>query len=90
MRVAAYIACVILIVAAGGFSFLALLATGGDSAFAGKSHWIYAPWLVALFLTLSVIVATATVHVTWALGLTATAACAYTATWFIWGLFKTP
>ena len=88
MRLGAYIACFVLIILAGVFSFLALLATGEDSAFAGKSSWIYAPWLVALVLTLGAVVATAMGHLTWALALIAAGGSAYTATWFIWDLFS--
>lgn len=88
MRVATYIACFLLVLSAGVFSVLAVLATGGDSAFAGKSSWIYAPWLVALVLTLGAVVTTATGHLTSALAFIAGAGSSYTATWFIWDLFS--
>lgn len=83
-----YLACAVLVLMAGLFSFLALLATGGDSAFAGKSNWIYLPWLVALVLTLAAVIATATGHAGTGLTLIVAAAVAYTATWFIWDLFS--
>jgi hypothetical protein len=88
MRVAAYAACFVLVLLAGVFSFLALLATGGDSAFADRSRWIYVPWLVALVLTHRAVVATARGQLMFAMGLIAGAGGAYMASWLIWDLFS--
>lgn len=84
MRAVSYLACVPLVALAFGFSFLALIFTGGDSAFATESGWIYTPWLVALACTFAAIIATLAGAPRLALGLSAAAAVAYTATWFIW------
>jgi uncharacterized membrane protein YjjP (DUF1212 family) len=47
--------CVTLVGAGVGCTFLALVFTGGDSAFALESGWVYTPWLVALALTVAAI-----------------------------------
>lgn len=65
-------------------SVLALLLTGGDSFFAGRSAWIYAPWLLALGLTLPAWAATLFLPEGVAAGLVAAATLAYAATVVLW------
>ena len=57
------IACGFLVLAGLGCSFLALLMTGGDSFFADKSNWVYAPLVAGLVLTVAAIGSTALGHV---------------------------
>ncbi len=84
MRVLSYVVCVVLLALAGGFTLLALIFTGGDSAFANKSSWIYTPGLVALALSLAAIVATVVGASRVALVVAAGATVAYATAWVIW------
>lgn len=88
MLIAEIVACVALLATAVGFSFLAVMATGGDSAFATRSSWVYAPWLLALALTLAAIVLTAWGKVVPSAVLIVASITAYTVTWRCWGLFE--
>ena len=90
MRALSYVACVMLLALAGGFTLLAIIATGGDSAFANTSRWIYTPWLVALALTLAAMVATVVGASRAALLIAAGASTAYATAWFVWDLFGSP
>ena len=84
MRVLLYLACGVLLSAVVGFSVLALLFTGGDSAFANESGWIYAPWLMAVVLTAAGCVATVADDRRPAVGLLAAATVSFVVTCRIW------
>jgi len=84
VRVIETVACVALVGAAGTFSFLALIFTGGDSGFATKSTWIYSPWLIALTLTLFAITVTALGKITASAILIVASVAAYALTWIVW------
>lgn len=70
--------------AALGFSFLALIFTGGDSAFALCSGWIYTPYLLAIALTVPALGVTAVGWRRPAIILVTAVAVAYLATWILW------
>lgn len=78
------LACLALVAAALGVGFLALVATGGDSAFANESGWVYAPYLVALALTFAAVVASIFWSGRPSAGLSAAAALAYGGTLVYW------
>ena len=77
-------ACCLLVLMGLGFSWAALLMTGGDSAFQNESSWVYAPLLVALVLTATAIVATARRLVPRSAALIGASVVAYAATLMYW------
>lgn len=74
----------LLVALAVASSLLALIFTGGDSFFADRSAWVYAPWLVALGLTLPACAATLVLAEAPAAALIGTAMVAYAATFALW------
>lgn len=84
VRLVLYLACGGLLTAAVGFSVLALLFTGGDSAFANRSGWAYAPWLVAVVLTGAGCVATIADDRATAVGLIVAATAGFIVTYAVW------
>lgn len=77
-------ACLALVAATLGVGFLALVATGGDSAFANESGWVYAPYLVAVTLTFAAVIASIVWSGRPSSALTAAAALAYVGTVAYW------
>lgn len=84
VRFLLYLACGGLLTAAVGFSVLALIFTGGDSAFANRSGWIYAPWLLAVVLTMAGCVATVADERASAVRLLAAATVSFVVTYAVW------
>ena len=76
--------CVFLLLAGLGCSWLALLFTGGDSAFANESGWVYAPLLAGLGFTGVAVVATALRSTRLSAASIATSGFAYVATLVYW------
>lgn len=77
-------ACLVLALAALGASFLALIFTRGDSAFAPCSGWIYTPYLIAVGLTVPALVLTALGATRLAMILVGAVVASYIATWIVW------
>ncbi len=74
----------LLLITAVASSLLAVIFTGGDSFFAGRSAWIYSPWLIALGLTLPACAATLFLAESVAGALVGSAFTAYVATFVLW------
>ena len=87
VRILEAVCCFLLVLAGLGFSFLALVLTGGDSAFANESRWVYAPFLLSLALTAGATGATALGYQTASAALIAASCLAYAATWVYWDAF---
>jgi len=83
-RIAEGVACLVLVLTGLGCSFLALLFTGGDSAFATESGWVYAPLLVGLVLTAAAIGGTVHGRVAVSGALIGASAAAYAGTLLYW------
>lgn len=84
IRILEAFACLLLVVVALGFAFVALLMTGGDSAFPDESGWVYAPLAISLALTTAAISTTALGYVAASAALIAASCLAYAATWIYW------
>ena len=79
-----YLACGVLFALALISTFLAFLLTGGDSAFADESSWIYLPWLTAIVLTGSSMVVAGRRHPRVAIPWIAAAGLAFVVTYAVW------
>ncbi len=76
--------CIALLALAAAFGLLALLATGGDSAFATRTNWVYAPLLVAWLLTGASMIAIALGRPTAIVLCVAAALAVYAGTYEFW------